>query len=79
MKKSNKTFVWVFVIVVLAVGLLGYRNFIWGGDNENGGIPCINPALPIPANLHIHPELKIIINGEAVDIPANIGLDPLGC
>ncbi|MBI4094485.1 MAG: hypothetical protein HY436_01615 [Candidatus Liptonbacteria bacterium] len=75
MKKGNKTFVWVFVIVVVAIGLLGYRSFFGGGEAE-GKVPCFNSALR--EAMHIHPQLKIRIDGRDQLIPANIGLD-LAC
>ena len=73
MKKGNKTFIIVFVIVVLAVGLLGYRNFFGGEGSGGGKVPCVNSALP--QVLHIHPQLKIVVGGQDVPITANIGLE----
>lgn len=46
---------------------------------ERPRVPCINPLLPAPAEYHIHPRLKIIIDGEERVIPANIGLSFSSC
>jgi len=79
-KKHNTTFLLVLGAVIAVVTLLGYRNFITPDKNKEGrGVPCINSFLPVPDNLHIHPELEIIINGKNVIIPANIGIEPAGC
>lgn len=74
---KNKNF-WIgSAAVIAALVLLGWRNFSnWGRSGEQ--VPCINPALPIPANLHIHPNLKIVVNGEEVRVPASIG-NGVGC
>jgi len=78
MKKSNKvTFLIIAVVVVGVIGLLGYRNFVPSGEGEK--IPCNNPAIPDPTHLHIHPMLKIVVDGKEASIRANIGLEPLGC
>lgn len=42
-------------------------------------VPCANPFLPAPEKYHIHPRLKIIINGQERTIPANIGLSFSSC
>lgn len=75
MRRSKKTFVVIFAMVVLGVVLLGYRNFLPSKDDGPlGRVPCNNTAIPDPEELHIHPELKIVINGEPVVIPVNEGL-----
>lgn len=79
MQKRNKTFVIIFVIVLAGIGVLGYRNFIKPATSTDDAVPCINPALPIPPELHIHPFLTIVISGEKITIPANIGIERFGC
>ena len=85
-KKSNTTYYVIGALVVLAIVLLGYNNFsTWfqpdAADNGAGGerVPCINPALPIPPQYHIHPQLKLVIDGKETPVPANIGLSVVGC
>ncbi|MBI4094586.1 MAG: hypothetical protein HY435_00115 [Candidatus Liptonbacteria bacterium] len=77
MRKNNKTFVIIFVIVAAGIVLLGYRSFVPSGGA--GTVPCNNPAIPDSPNLHLHPQLTIIINGEQVRIPANLGIEFAGC
>ena len=75
MKKNKRNFFIVLAVVVLAVGLLGYRNFFSRGG-ESGKPSCIGPG---PVNFHIHPQFKAVIAGETVPVPPNIGIEPLGC
>lgn len=75
MRKSKTTFFIIFAVVVFGIVLLGYRNFL--PSNESGplaNIPCNNAAIADPEGLHIHPEIKIVINSESFPIPANLGL-----
>lgn len=82
--KKSKGFLTLLLVVVFAVGLLGYGNFFSGATKppDKGGkdrVPCINSLLPIPPEYHIHPHLKIVIDGTEVPVPANIGLSIVGC
>ena len=88
MRKGKKNFVTVGLIAIVAFGLLGFNSFLnlptqIAEVNKNGGIngnvPCINPALPIPDNLHIHPHLIILIDGKNYTVPANLGLGLTSC
>ena len=88
MKKGKKSGVVIFIVIVVAVGLLGFNNIFrpgpsGGGDNKNDSlskrVPCINSALPVPPAYHIHPHLTIKADGKEITIPANIGLSLVGC
>ncbi|MEK7193503.1 MAG: hypothetical protein AAB652_01820 [Patescibacteria group bacterium] len=81
MQKPNKTFIYVFLAVTAGVLLLGYKNFFPSGSGPDGtgNVPCINPTLPIPENLHIHPHIKIMIDGKDIAVSPTIGLGVIGC
>ncbi|OGZ54751.1 MAG: hypothetical protein A3B25_01695 [Candidatus Ryanbacteria bacterium RIFCSPLOWO2_01_FULL_48_26] len=87
MKKANKSIFVTLLLVVIAVGLLGVGSSFNGsatrapdgtGVSEDP-VPCINPILPIPAEYHIHPVLKIVADGKNIEVPMNIGLSLFGC
>jgi len=87
-KKSNRSTLTVLLIIVVAVGLLGLGGFsrlatlnsnqnsagVSNNLNQGSNIPCIDPSLPVPDQYHIHPHLTIIINGQNVTIPEDIGI-----
>lgn len=69
--------VWAAVIVLIVAGGFGIYKFLFSGtggpvvfDITN---TCINHT---GASMHIHPELRIVINGEKQDVPANVGVSP---
>jgi hypothetical protein len=74
---KNKGLITFIAILVIAVGLM-----IWGtGGGEaksnftpDGEVTCVNPNLPVPNDLHLHPELEIFLEGEKIAVPANMGL-----
>ena len=80
MRKKNN-FLWWFGIVGGIVLLLSFRTIqsYIKGTGPDVRVPCINPTLPIPASLHIHPELTIMVNGEKIPVPTNIGIELAGC
>jgi hypothetical protein len=88
MKKGKRSFFVIFILVVVAVGLLGFNNIFQpgsSGGNGNGNdslskrVPCLNTALGVAAAYHIHPRLAIKADGKEIMIPANIGLSLVGC
>lgn len=44
--------------------------------SESSSVNSTNMEPIGPLVLHIHPHLKIVVHGESIPIPANIGLDP---
>ena len=87
MKKGNKSILIVLLVVVIAVGLLGiggsFNNSATKGPDGTGSskdpVPCLNPILPVQAQYHIHPVLKIIADGKNITVPANMGISLFGC
>ncbi len=86
-KKRNKNVLTVIIVAIMGFGLLGFNSlatFFGSGGSQGtpptptGSVPCINESLPIPDALHIHPQLRIIIDGANITIPANIGITA-GC
>lgn len=74
--KSIWTGIAIGVAATAAVVLLGWNSFFKSPDSSAGGerVACINPDLPAPKQYHIHPVLRILVDGREVPIPANIGL-----
>lgn len=82
----------VLIALIVFISLLGFNNNIFSSgvthpaetaktpaDNNLASretVPCIDGNKSIPAELHIHPHLKIVINGAAWEIPENIGISP---
>jgi hypothetical protein len=74
--KNKKTILWIGLIVIAIIGLI-----VWGssgyeasaGTWEDTDVLCL-PAGHANLGQHIHPDLKIIVDGEAEEIPSNIGV-----
>jgi hypothetical protein len=80
MRVSSSNIIIFGSILIFTLGLLSFNVVISNSQQSEsgGGVPCINPALSIPQNLHIHPRLRIVVNGKEEKIPTNIGLS-FGC
>lgn len=73
---KGKNIVWLIAIVVVIIGLM-----IWGrtaskdvaGHWEDTQVLCL-PAGHANLAYHIHPALKIFVDGEEEAVPANIGV-----
>ncbi len=70
---------WIIVILVIVGG--GSALLSWlarsGSDSSGGGVfnparVCINERIPLA--MHIHPKLRIVIDGKEERIPVNIGV-----
>ncbi len=68
MKKHSFTIV-IIAILVLAVGLIW-----WARVNQTEQAASSDGNILSVRGLHTHPELKIFVNGEQIEIPKNIGL-----
>jgi hypothetical protein len=74
--KNKKTILWIGLIVIAIIGLI-----VWGssgyeasaGTWEDTRVLCL-PAGHANLGQHIHPDLRIIVDGEAEEIPSNIGV-----
>lgn len=80
---KNKFFLGILALIFIAGGLIVYQKSTEGdqiADNfdQEGKVVCINPSLPIPASIHWHQNLSIVINGEKAVIPPDVGIEP-GC
>ena len=92
-KKNNKnTLTVVFVVIMAASLLFGFGGFSQlftsynsppqQSQSENSDqerVPCIDKSQPIPEQYHIHPHLQIVINGQNIPIPGDIGKEIFGC
>lgn len=79
MKKRNRTFIVVLLVIVVAVGLLGFNNIagLFRPGAETADLAAQDCIQHISLSLHIHPHLDIIVDGGKEPIPANIGVTPL--
>ena len=57
---------------MLLVFLFAYPRIKSGGGGSSSGVPCLVPNLPLLQ--HIHPVLKIEIDGANEPLPSEIGL-----
>jgi len=77
-KKSNQTFLWGFIIAVVAVVLLGFNTFkgflIGSGPNVTTRALAMSCTTDMATRFHIHLYLAIRINGVPQEIPENIGV-----
>lgn len=81
-KKSNKTVLTIVLVTVVAFGLLGFGSIsrFLGGDSSGSSRStreiAMSCTLDAYTQFHIHPHLRIIINGAEQTIPANVGSSP---
>lgn len=74
---KSKTWIWVAVLLIVIIGL-----FVWGrsasetsaGTWADTNVACL-PGGHQNAMLHIHPEIKIMVDGIPETVPANIGIN----
>ncbi len=82
-KKSNKTVLTVVLVIVMVFGLLGFgsiKQFFGGSSGASSSTReiAMSCTLDMYTQFHIHPHLRIIINGAEQIIPASIGIS-LSC
>lgn len=68
MKKHTFTII-IVSILVLVVGLIW-----WAKVNQTEQVTSSDSNIVSVKGLHTHPELKIFVKGEQIEIPQNIGL-----
>ena len=83
MKKNKKNILVGILVLVMAFGLLGSTgivSFFTGSKNSSLSTRelAMSCTLDMYTQFHIHPQLKIIINGAPQTIPAGIGIS-LAC
>jgi len=71
-KKIKNTMPWVLLIVFVVGGIYGLARLSENDISSEDGAD--NSNVISTRGLHWHPTLKIVIRGEEVEIPANIGL-----
>lgn len=77
-KRKISPWIWLAPILIIAAGLI-----IWGkysAKEKHVSLTSRQVALTCTTDMatefHIHPELAIVINGENLPIPANLGIKP---
>lgn len=76
-KKRKTMFVWGIGIFAVALAGFGVFRFFAGAPANSEADPlkaCVNHG---GISMHIHPKLSIFINGEAQEIPKNLGVSQL--
>ena len=63
------------VMAIVILGAIGFGGWLLGrsGDSNDPTAICVQHAR---LAMHIHPRLEIRVNGEAQEIPADIGVSP---
>lgn len=88
-KASQKVFIGILAVMT-AVTLAGAGGIFGGGVSPNSGAPAQElanqnqpdniPTSNVPCltseDFHLHPHLTVLLDGEDVPIPANIGVSP---
>ncbi len=79
-KKNKKNVVTVVLMVVVVVSFLGFGNISQffggnaGGSSRSTRDIAMSCTLDMYTQFHIHPRLRIIINGVEQPIPTNTGI-----
>ncbi len=68
---ANNKWIWWAVGIAIVLGILFYIPRI-GKKTVATDVPCLIPNMPLLQ--HIHPILKIVVDGAQEAVPANIGL-----
>lgn len=75
MKSKNKAaIIWIVVILIVLIGLFLYPKLTTprNKSQSDSKVPCLVPNLPLLQ--HIHPQIKILVDGEEEILPSNIGM-----
>ena len=74
--KNKKNFLIGVVVVAGLVVLLGYRTFmgLLSGTPSTTRALAMSCTLDMYTQFHIHPHLRIVVNGQEQSVPANIGI-----
>lgn len=67
--KKYKTLITILTIIAVPIALIW-----WGNANQAKQITSDDPDVISLQGVHYHPELKIFVKGEQIEIPPNIGL-----
>ena len=68
MKKHTTTIV-IIATTVLAVGFI-----LWERANQKDEVSSADSNIISMQGIHYHPELRIFVKGEQIEVPQNIGL-----
>lgn len=69
----KRKFPWAYTVPASLIIVIGLAIFLYNFQQQSYGFPF--PCLPQESlTIHIHPYLRIIINGQNVTIPAAIGI-----
>ena len=68
MKKHTSTII-IISIIVFAIGLIW-----WAKGNKTEQVTSSDSSVLSLKGLHAHPEVKIFLKGEQIEVPKNIGL-----
>ncbi len=69
--------IWAIVVVLAAAAGFGIFRYLFSGEDTSREFDVTNACVNHGGiSMHIHPDLRIVINGDAEVIPANIGVTP---
>ena len=70
--KNKSPIIWIIIIAVVVIGLFIFPKIFIKNNVANAKVPCLLPNMPMVQ--HIHPILKIEVDGANEIIPNEIGL-----
>ena len=77
---SSSTAYWIIGIVIvvsfLVIGFLAFRGSTPSMSSKTNRQVALTCTTDMATQFHIHPVLKIVINGETQEIPTRIGVNP---
>ncbi|MBI4087425.1 MAG: hypothetical protein HY434_01175 [Candidatus Liptonbacteria bacterium] len=80
-KNRNKSVFVIAILIVIALGMIGAGNFLTstgGGSSKSTRDVALSCTLDMYTKFHIHPHVRIIVNGTEQKVPANVGVT-FGC
>jgi len=63
-----------FTIIIISITILAIGLIWWARSNQSEQVSSGDGDVIATRGLHSHPELKIFVGGEPIEIPQNVGL-----
>ena len=74
---KNRNYLIGGAVILIVVGLLGFNNFkalLSGNPARSTRELAMSCTLDMYTQFHIHPHLRIVVNGAEQSVPANVGI-----
>lgn len=79
-QESSSTAYWIIGVIIaitfLIIGFLAFRGSTPGISSKTNRQVALTCTTHMATQFHIHPVLKIVINGQNQELPAHIGIRP---